>query len=190
MAKRAARLALEPQKPEPVRRLEMRLCKDGRKRPLVRIRTIEELVDDFLLRVWINPVTHCWEWTGEHNELGYALITYGGKHHRASRFIYEYATGKPLGRLHACHTCDTPKCVFPIHIFPGTQSDNSMDAVSKGRIRHGEAHRSARFRDEQIIAMRNQYKTGATLKALSVQYQAPATTIFHIVNYINWKHLP
>jgi hypothetical protein len=33
----------------------------------------------------------------------------------------------------ACHSCDTPACVNPEHVFPGTAQDNYDDAVSKKR---------------------------------------------------------
>jgi hypothetical protein len=32
-----------------------------------------------------------------------------------------------------CHRCDTPECIEPAHIFPGTHQDNMRDCALKGR---------------------------------------------------------
>lgn len=33
----------------------------------------------------------------------------------------------------ACHHCDNPPCVNPLHLFVGTMKDNQQDASRKGR---------------------------------------------------------
>lgn len=38
----------------------------------------------------------------------------------------------PSGKQ-ACHTCDFPPCVNPDHLFAGSQSENIIDSVLKGR---------------------------------------------------------
>ena len=50
------------------------------------------------------------------------------------RLVYELMRGPiPEGML-ACHSCDVPSCCNPDHIFLGTEQDNAVDAVRKGRM--------------------------------------------------------
>lgn len=39
-----------------------------------------------------------------------------------------------------CHTCDTPACINPKHLFMGTPKDNSDDKVRKNRQAKGVGH--------------------------------------------------
>lgn len=52
----------------------------------------------------------------------------------ATRFILAFCDGVPLSErigLHACHTCDDTKCVNPVHLYWGTQSENEQDYHKK-----------------------------------------------------------
>lgn len=39
-----------------------------------------------------------------------------------------------------CHHCDNPRCIDPNHLFLGSNSDNLLDCVDKGR--HGNARKT------------------------------------------------
>ena len=81
--------------------------------------------------------TGCWFWTGDRDSGGYGRIRSNGKQHMAHRFSYELHKGPVLDDLSVCHTCDTPSCVNPDHLFLGTQSDNARDMMRKKRARFG-----------------------------------------------------
>lgn len=88
----------------------------------------------FSTKYLINEVTNCWEWTKATNNIGYGMFRFDSNGMRtAHRVSYELYNGPiPKGMI-VCHTCDNPKCVNPDHLWLGTQLDNYLDMVSKGR---------------------------------------------------------
>lgn len=75
----------------------------------------------------------CWIWPYSLRK-GYGVLHHPdtGKMVKAHRFAVELDRG-PLKHL-GCHTCDTPACSNPDHVFDGTQLDNMRDAKAKGRV--------------------------------------------------------
>jgi len=79
----------------------------------------------------VDPKSGCWLWQGA-TAKGYARA-------------YDPSTGKSvlvtrlvLGltdrSVFACHHCDNTMCVNPAHLFTGSNADNQLDAVRRGRI--------------------------------------------------------
>src|SRR4051812_8416666 len=68
---------------------------------------------------------------------GYARIGFGGRGAGtmlAHRFVYEMVKGKvPLDRPFVLHTCDTPSCINPDHLYAGTAAQNTADMMRKKR---------------------------------------------------------
>lgn len=52
---------------------------------------------------------------------------------RANRFSFELHHRALVDNEQALHTCDTPGCVNPRHLFAGTAQDNTDDMIAKGR---------------------------------------------------------
>lgn len=75
----------------------------------------------------------CWLWTGTRNGAGYGIIKHFDKRVRAHRASYEAFVGPIPEGLFVLHSCDTPPCVNPAHLSPGTKGDNARDMASKGR---------------------------------------------------------
>jgi hypothetical protein len=77
----------------------------------------------------------CWLWQGGVNNKGYGLFYYLGSMRSAPRASYLLFNGEiPDKSLDVCHTCDTPACVNPGHLFLGSRQANMLDAVFKGRM--------------------------------------------------------
>ena len=86
----------------------------------------------------LNKTPSCWNWKYS-NSRGYGQIRIyvRGKSRVFSthRIALEVLHGTLLPRnLYACHACDNPRCNNPKHIFPGTATDNAVDALRKGRL--------------------------------------------------------
>jgi len=82
--------------------------------------------------------TACLEFTGtlDKDNYGRVHVIIDGKMHRvpASRLALEVALGAILpDDTLALHHCDNPKCVGPLHLYPGTHADNMADMVRRGR---------------------------------------------------------
>ena len=78
----------------------------------------------------------CWPWKGACTGGGYGQIWVNGRSRRAHLVAWELFNGSafPIG-VDGCHSCDNPPCCNPAHIWPGTKSQNMLDAQSKGRLR-------------------------------------------------------
>lgn len=103
--------------------------------------------DRFKSRYQIDEKSQCWNWTGGVNKKGYGVIAgevngrrYAPKGqallaHRVSWLIHkgEIPDSDLAHGTVVMHTCDNPACVNPDHLRLGTQSDNVIDMIKKGR---------------------------------------------------------
>lgn len=66
---------------------------------------------------------------------GYRQVFFDGRRVLVHRLAYEQVHGAFDASLKVCHSCDTPSCVNPKHLFLGTQKDNLRDMFAKGRAK-------------------------------------------------------
>lgn len=89
-------------------------------------------------RFWskVNKTKDCWFWLASGTDDGYGQLKFRGKRMYAHH-ISVALSGRiiPLGKI-VCHTCDTPSCVRPDHLWIGTMKENQLDASRKGRCRN------------------------------------------------------
>jgi len=79
----------------------------------------------------------CWPWTGVRDKNGYGFVQADGNAglRRVARVLLEMQGGPLAEGEQACHHCDNPPCCNPAHLFRGTNAENHMDMVFKGRWR-------------------------------------------------------
>lgn len=146
-------------------------------------------------RFWakVNKTDTCWLWTASTIPGGYGQFRAGSPApYRAHRFSYEIHVGQIPQGLHVCHTCDTPACVNPDHLFVGTPADNMRDRNAKGRHvpMRGIANGEAKLTDDQVREIRRLYASGNyTQKALTKQFGVKIPQISRICRRVLWKHI-
>lgn len=77
----------------------------------------------------------CWLWTGARNWAGYGKLRAYGRCVTASQFSLELHLGRKLNSKteFACHSCDNPPCVHPLHLFVDDAKGNAQDMARKRR---------------------------------------------------------
>jgi hypothetical protein len=85
------------------------------------------------------------------------------------------------------HSCDTPLCVNPEHLFLGTTDDNMKDMIAKGRSPAGERSGRAKLTAAQVSDIRASALTNAELAGV---YPVSAETIRCIRRGTRWQPAP
>lgn len=133
----------------------------------------------------------CWIWTGAKHERGYGEFSHSnGKRERAHRFSLQLKLGRPLvAGSYACHTCDTPSCVNPNHLYEGTPQTNISDAVSRGRNIRGTACHKAKFTIEDVLTIRERAAAGEVYRRMAEEYGVYPSAISQIARGAQWAHV-
>lgn len=116
------------------------------------------------------PVTEsgCHLWLKRVNHAGYGQLYFRGDVWLAHRVSWTVWRGEIPDGLHVLHKCDTPACINPDHLFVGTNYDNVMDKVQKGRAKGlaGDANPRSRLSDEDVAVLRRCSNTPEEIAAL------------------------
>lgn len=127
----------------------------------------------------------CWLWTGWKDKDSYGWIKINKKVYRAHRISYYISNGYfPINNC--LHTCDTPSCVNPNHLFDGTQADNVKDCVNKGRSRYGKTFKigdkpaNRKFLQEDIEVIKYLIDNKIPQRSIAKLFKTTHTTISEI----------
>ena len=110
-------------------------------------------LDRLLSRVVVTD-EGCWLYNGAVDRGGYGSIKVDGKSTRAHRTAYRLLVGPIPPSKHLCHTCDTPGCINPAHLWLGTNAENMADRNAKGRQAKGEHNGRAKLTADAVRAIR------------------------------------
>lgn len=139
-------------------------------------RPIESLADRIHRSVVV--VGDCWIWKLAVDSDGYPRMKVKGKTVRATWVSLKEFRGITVEKgQQACHTCDTPSCINPNHLFAGTYQENVDDKMRKGRHRG-----NMKISDEQVIEIRELLGCGVKRQTIMDQFGIKQSQITRIKN--------
>lgn len=141
----------------------------------------------FWSKVHVGQRSTCWPWRAATRN-GYGVFHPDGNTTVAAhRFALSIGLGRPIeDGMQACHRCDHPVCVNPLHLFEGTNAENVADMVSKRRQARGSM--KSRFDEVDIVRIRTLAAEGSQLSGLAREYGVAPSLITMIVRGQRWKH--
>lgn len=136
----------------------------------------------------IKKTETCWIWTGPKAVTGYGLISKNYKKILTHRFSYEFHKGPiPYGKL-IMHSCDNPPCINPDHLSIGTNRENQLDSMAKGRRPKGENHWNSKLSSSDVLKIRELNGIISHQKISNI-FGVNRTTISDIVARKHWVHI-
>jgi len=139
----------------------------------------------------------CWIWAGylcdPKKIYGLTSLVINGKKkkclaHRASYFLFKGDI--PDGKM-VLHYCDTPLCCNPrcLHLGDAKLNMDEMRERNRKVPAKGEKNRHAKFKNEDIIKIRELFNKGVKVCDLCKIYNCHSSTMSYICRNITWKHL-
>jgi transposase len=132
----------------------------------------------------------CIIFQGAKDGAGYGkYFTKDGKQATVTRAVLAEKLGYELPTyMDACHTCDTPSCINPEHLWAGTRTQNLLDASKKGRTQ-GKSHplSNAKLDWEKVREIRQKLAAGERMKDVAEAYGVNPATIHTIKYHLTWK---
>lgn len=135
----------------------------------------------------------CHIWSSYLATNGYARVRINGINCAAHRASWVLKNGPMDEGKDACHVCDNRACINPDHIFPGSRSENMIDAREKGRISaylypeklpRGERHGSAKLRESDVAEI---IRSNDSTQNLAEKFSVHVRTIRRIRSGQLWK---
>ena len=147
-----------------------------------------EQVARFWSKVAVGRENECWLWHGARMKDGYGNIKWDGAYWRAHRLAYYLEYGSVPAMRVIAHTCDTPLCVNPRHLFLATHSENMADMARKHRTKWERHPELTKITRSDASAMRAMYATGMyTQRQIQERYGLSQSHTSAILGGRRWK---
>src|SRR5437762_11270099 len=79
-------------------------------------------------------LSECWLWNSTTTPKGYGQFKIDGRNEYAHRVAWILFNGQIPSNIDILHSCNNKRCVNPEHLHLGTQSDNTREAYSNGKM--------------------------------------------------------
>ncbi len=149
---------------------------------------------------------HVWTKKTDHDGYGIYDIRVDRKIYsaRVHRVLWIVAHGDISSEIFVCHHCDNPPCGNIAHLFPGTNLDNRLDSVSKGRhakgptsmvwrhpelVPRGIKQPHAKLNDAMVHSIRERAANGAAGRQLAKDFAVSPATICLVIARKAWAHV-
>lgn len=129
----------------------------------------------------------CWRWIGGISGNGYGNFSICHKSYTAPRVSYKMFIDEIPDGMYVCHICDNPACVNPGHLFIGTHRENLDDMLKKGRSAKHEKNSHCKLTYDQVIEIREKYKSGILTPQLAREYKIGQSQAVRIVRGYSWR---
>lgn len=138
----------------------------------------------FCSRISIGDSNQCWIYQGGKDYDGYGLFKVMLRSRKAHRVSYNIFHRVDARNLNVLHTCDTPACVNPTHLFVGNATTNNHDIINKKRKVNGENVANHKLSDQQVELIRQEFNpVNNTRKMLAAKYGVSSRLIGLILRY-------
>lgn len=142
----------------------------------------------FWSKIQVGRDADCWPWKGQE---GYGRCKIDGRLYSPHRLAYELVNGPiPEGSgYHGTvvrHRCDNPACCNPAHLQIGTQSENMLDMVARGRVDFSKDC-GRKLTPEQAAKIRSDPRSG---RVIAAEYGIGKSQVQRIKSGERWKDLP
>jgi hypothetical protein len=138
----------------------------------------------------------CWLWARIPSGSGYGSLGIGKrwpnrKTYRAHKVMWQLINGPVPHGLFVCHHCDNRLCVNPRHLFLGTQTDNMVDMVRKGRAAkaHGENNNNSKLSVDDVKAIRGLSAAGFCRYSIGAAFGIVHSHVTQISTRRRWAHV-
>ena len=138
----------------------------------------------------ISQTESCWLWMAARDKNGYGKLKLDGRMAMAHRMAYTVWVGEIPPKRLVLHTCDTPACINPDHLFVGTHTDNARDRRRKGRGPIG-VRNNAKLTESEVRAIRDLSHIGEYAQIARL-FKVSEMTVARIVKrhaHGGWAHL-
>lgn len=160
-----------------------------------KIAAVKKMTPQQRFDFYVEKSEGCWLWIGclmrpspaNPRSFPYGTIFISGKKQLAHRFSWELHFGTIPDGMSVLHTCDNPRCVNPLHLSLGSQSENINDRDDKGRSAMGESHGFAKLTEDAVRLIR--VSKPKDDKAWAEKLGVNKSTVRHARTRRTWKHV-